>query len=199
MTGERVQLVGCSALRKEVVWLAEKNHWPLDTQFMDSALHIDFDKLADRLTSVLSRHADQHPIVLYGACHPNMEQLLQDAGALRVQGQNCVEMLLGQTAFTAELAQGAFFLLEDWARRWEEILTKTFGTNLSVIRDIFQGDRKCLLCLKTLCSGDFVAQAEGAGCMVGLPVRWQDVALDHFESVLAAALKRRWEENACPT
>ena len=193
MASERVQLVGCGVLSREVALLVQENRWPLDTDFLDSALHVDLDGLAEGLASALARHPGQATVVFYGACHPNMDKLLEAAGTFRLHGQNCVEMLLGERAFAEELSQGAFFLLEDWALRWREIVTKTFGTNLDLIRDIFQGDRKYLLCLRTPCSGDFETEAAGAGRMVGLPVRWRDVSLDHLASVVADALRRRGE------
>lgn len=198
MQNERIQLVGCGVLRREIAWLAARNQWPVDLDLLDSALHIDFGRLARELTTALARHPGQRNLVLYGTCHPAMDEMVAQAGAARVPGQNCVELLLGAQAFTEELSQGAFFLLEDWALRWDEIITKTFGPNLEITRDIFQGDRRYLLCLRTPCAGDFRAEAEEAGRTVGLPVRWRDVSLDHLESVLAAALKSGSESAACP-
>ncbi|MBS1214173.1 MAG: hypothetical protein H6R26_2790, partial [Proteobacteria bacterium] len=84
-----------------------------------------------------------------------------------------------------------------WARSWDTIITKTFGANEALVKEIFQGDRKYLLCLRTPCSGDFSQEAEKAGQKVGLPLRWMDVTLDHLESVLQDAITRRREETAC--
>lgn len=191
MTEKRLLLTGCGILKKEISYLAEKNEWPLDTAFIDSTLHIDLEMLEMKLKKALNKHRERDTIVLYGACHPLIDKMIEEAGALKTEGQNCVEMLLGQDVFTRELSQGAFFLLEDWARRWDFILTKTFGNNPRVIREIFQGDRKYLLCLKTPCSGDFEAEAQEAGRKVGLPVRWMDVSLDHLESVIQAAIAQK--------
>ena len=183
-------LLGCGILHKELRFLIQKNSWPVETFFLDSALHIDFDKLYLALTSALQQHAGRDVIVFYGACHPLMEQILASAGRFRTTGQNCVEMLLGAELFTRELEQGAFFLLEDWARRWERIVTATFGTNREVIREIYQGDRAYLLCISTPCSADFRAEAEQAGRLVGLPLRWLAVSLDQLETVLQDAINR---------
>lgn len=195
MTGDRLLLLGCGILKKEVEFLIAGNDWPMDTLFLDSALHADFDSLAKGLTSALARHRDENVIVFYGTCHPLMERMLDEAHAFRTRGQNCCEMLLGHDLFSRELTNGAYFLLEEWARRWEDIQARTFNTkNLDLIRDIFQGDRKYLLGLRTPCSGDFTAEAEAAGRMVGLPLRWLDVSLDHLESVLLEAMVCRQGE-----
>jgi hypothetical protein len=103
-------------------------------------------------------------------------------------------LLLGSELFTAELSGGAFFLLEDWARKFDIILKKTLGTNEALWRAVYQGDRKYLACIRTPCSGDFRAEAETAGKMVGLPLRWRDVSLEHLETVLQAVLKQQGEK-----
>ncbi|MFA7405649.1 MAG: DUF1638 domain-containing protein, partial [Pelobacteraceae bacterium] len=103
-------LLGCGILHKEIRFLIEKNSWQLETHFLDSALHIDFDKLSLALKSALDHYAGREMTVFYGACHPQMETILHAAGAFRTEGQNCAEMLLGPERFAAELEQGAFFL-----------------------------------------------------------------------------------------
>lgn len=188
---QRQLLLGCGILRKEIHFLVEKNAWPLDTYFLDSSLHIDFDKLSQALTAALRHQADRETVVFYGACHPLMDQILAAAGTFRTDGQNCVEMLLGHGRFTAELEQGAFFLLEEWAQRWEQITAATFGTNPEVIRELYQSDRNYLLGITTPCSDNFQAEAEQAARLAGLPLRWLDVPLDHLETVLQEAINRK--------
>lgn len=194
----RPLLLGCGILQKEIRFLIEKNCWPLETHFLDSSLHIDFDKLSRALTTALQYHGNRDTIVFYGACHPLMEKMLDSAGTFRTEGQNCVEMLLGHELFTAELEQGAFFLLEEWAHCWERIVTTSMGTNREVIREIYRGDRGYLLCITTPNSGDFRAEAEEAGKLVGLPLRWLHVSLDHLETVLQEAMDRKTRETSCP-
>ena len=185
---DKVLLLGCGILKKELQLLIEKNGWPVDTLFLDSMLHVDFAALATALKANMAKHAATRTVVFYGSCHPLMEQMLAEANKNRTVGQNCVEMLLGPDRFNEELANGAYFLLEEWAQRWEYMITKTFGSNKAIIRDIFRGDRSYILCLKTPCSGDFTTEAEAAGRLVGLPLRWLDVSLDHLEMVVQTAL-----------
>jgi hypothetical protein len=191
MNNEKLFLVGCGILKNEVNYLIKKNAWPLDTVFFDSSLHIDFEQLSNKLTSSLAKFSNRKVIVFYGSCHPLMDKILHDAKTIRTPGQNCVEMLLGEQLFTKELSNGAFFLLEDWALRWNFITKKTFGTNKTVIRDIFKGDRKYLLALRTPCSQDFTEKAEMAAQYVDLPLKWMDVSLDHLELVLQTAITEK--------
>ncbi|MBT0665923.1 DUF1638 domain-containing protein [Geobacter pelophilus] len=189
-------LLGCGILQQEIHFLIEKNGWPLDTYFIDSALHINFDKLSQALTSALKHNDGREVIVFYGACHPLMEEMLSSATTFRTEGQNCVEMLLGNERFTHELEQGAFFLLEEWAQHWEQIVTATFGTNLKVIRELYQSDRRYLLAVSTPCSGDFRVAAEEAGRLVGLPLKQLEVSLDNLEAVLKKAIRRKMRETS---
>lgn len=193
MTPEgRILLIGCGVLRREIRWLIDQRAWPVDTHFLDSALHCELGRLSASLTSALRDHAGRSIIVFYGCCHPLMDEMVAEAGAIRTEGQNCVEMLLGHERFFDELSSGAFFLLEEWAGGWEDIITKTFGTTrLEIVREIFRDDRTYLLCVRTPCSGDFASDAEKAGELVDLPIRWIDVTLDNLEKVLQRALVQR--------
>jgi hypothetical protein len=191
VSGQRTLLLGCGILRKELQFLIGKNAWQLDTHFLDSSLHIDFDKLSHALTEALRQQAGRETVVFYGACHPLMDKMLAAAGTFRTEGPNCVEVLLGHERFTAELEQGAFFLLEEWALRWEQITTATFGTNPDVVRELYQADRNYLLGITTPCSADFQEEAEQAARLTGLPLRWFHISLDHLEMVLQEAIDRK--------
>lgn len=197
MSEDRLVLVGCGILHKEIRLLIEKNEWPLDTFFLDSALHVDFEELSNSLKSALAKHSGQNVIVFYGSCHPLMEKIVEEFKTFRTSGQNCVEMLLGQQLFTEELSKGAFFLLEEWAQRWDFILKKALGNNREVWKAVYQGDRKYLACINTPCSGDFRDRAEAAGEKVGLPLKWMDSPLDHLQSVLRDAITRKMRETQC--
>lgn len=190
---DRLLLVGCGILKNEIGYLITRNSWPVDTIFINPALHVDFDVLSKSLTSVLIKQADRNVIVFYGGCHPLMDRILQDNNTFRTPGQNCVEMLLGPDQYIEELNNGAFFLLEEWALHWDHIIRKTFGENQQIVKDIFHEDRKYILGLKTPCSGEFEMQAIDAAKKVDLPLRWKHVSLEHLESVLQHTIYRKTE------
>lgn len=183
-----VTLVGCSILRKEVEMLIEKNHWPVRCRFACSSLHVDFGKLRSRLEENLTRYRAENPLVLYGSCHPQMEEILRQNGTRRTRGQNCIEMLLGAERFQQELMQGAFFLLEEWAQTWEHVVQLGMGSNRALWREIFTDQHKYILALRTPCSGDFTAEADRFSTAIGLPLRWTDVGIEHLEEVLRSLL-----------
>ncbi|CAK0749034.1 DUF1638 domain-containing protein [Azospirillaceae bacterium] len=194
MTGKApLLLLGCGIFVKEIAFLVEKNHWPIETSFLDSALHNYLDRLGKGLSGSLAKRRGRDVVVFYGCCHPLIDRMVANAGAIRVAGQNCVEMLLGRKQFDRELEQGAFFLLEEWALRWKIITRDLYGNNPAVLREIFGGERNNMLAVRTPCSGDFTAEATEAAAMAGLPLRWIDVGLEHLEAVLSDAIRRKQE------
>ncbi|WP_100266176.1 DUF1638 domain-containing protein [Mariprofundus ferrinatatus] len=188
---ENLLLIGCGILQKEIRYLIEKNSWPLDTSFMRSALHNNIGKLEKGLRGSLSKRSDRETIVFYGCCHPDMDHIVAAGNAVRTPGQNCVDILLGREQFDRELEQGAFFLLEEWAHRWQPITEEVFGDHPSVIRGVFQEAHKYILAIRTPCSEDFSDEAEAVSRIVGLPLVWMDTGLEHLEAVLQETMQRK--------
>lgn len=132
---ERFLLLGCGILKKEISYIIQKNEWPVDTCFLDSALHIDLEALKYNLRKNLTQNKNSNIIVFYGECHPLIHKILKEANVYRTQGQNCIEMLIGNSLFIEELGKGAYFLLEDWVNNWKTVIDKTFGNN-EILYDI---------------------------------------------------------------
>ena len=193
MSDPRV-LVGCGILDKEIRHILTKNGWPLETVFLPSGLHVDFDRLRHSLEQCLQRDASRRKLVFYGACHPLMDQIMVNANAVRTPGQNCVDIYLGHALFCKELENGAFFLFEDWARHWRQIMDSVMPGNPEVIRTIFRSAHKYLLAIRTPCSGDFSAEAAAVSSITSLELRWLDVGLEHLEMCLAQTLTALAEE-----
>lgn len=186
-------MVGCGILHKEVDLLIAKNGWKVETHFLESALHNYFNRLSTELNAALSseEHMGNDTVVFYGSCHPLMDRILEQHHTLRTCGQNCIVMLLGYERFMTELSRGAYFLLEDWALKWEPMLTECFGNNRTVLREIFHSSHKMMIAIRTPCSSDFTAAAEAAARYVDLPLEWLDVDLGHLELVLADAIAQK--------
>ncbi|MBF0233914.1 MAG: DUF1638 domain-containing protein [Desulfamplus sp.] len=179
-------LISCGILRNEIKQIIAKHNWPIKTRFLDSSLHIDLEKLSKVLTAALADSAASK-LVVYGTCHPKIDDMLSANNAIRVPCQNCVELVLGRERFSKELEKGAFFLFEDWARRWDQISYRYFG-NWEIMREIFKDAHQYILCIRTPCSGDFAEHAHQVSQRTGLPLFWEDFSLSHLESVLNDSL-----------
>lgn len=188
-----LRLVGCGILQKEIDQLIRERGWSVEPRYLDSALHNYLGRLEHELRSALQAEDDagRETVVFYGCCHPRMDVILEEHGTLRTAGQNCVSMLLGPERFARELERGTYFLLEEWALRWEPLISACFGPRPEVVREIFHASHKQMLAVRTPCSGDFTAAAETAAASVDLPLLWTDASLEPLEHVLADALQRR--------
>lgn len=188
-------IIGCGILEKEIRFLIAKNGWQSRPAFLPSGLHVDFARLQSALEQSLRHYSGQPSIVFYGACHPRMDQILGAAGVIRTPGQNCVDICLGHELFCRELEHGAFFLFEDWALHWKEIVGAVMPGDPEIMRSIFRSAHKYLLAIRTPCSGDFSAEAEAISAMTSLELRWRDVGLEHLEANLAATIERAKEHH----
>lgn len=92
--------------------------------FLNSILHLNLKKLTNQLTGALSKYHNRPYVVFYDRYHPLMERIHNNAGTVPTPDQSCIDTLLGHDRFSAKLASGAFYLLEDWARRGEYITLK---------------------------------------------------------------------------
>lgn len=183
-------IIGCGILKEEIRFLIKKNGWPVETAFLPSSLHVDFDRLKECLETCLGRHAGENPVVFYGVCHPLMDQIMDKAQTIRTSGQNCVDIYLGNEIFSHELEQGAFFLFEEWSRNWKKIACSIMPGDSEIMRDIFRYSHKYILAIRTPCSGDFRAEAEEVSRMTSLELRWMDAGLEKLEQTLAETINK---------
>ena len=177
-------IVACGIVKKELITLAEQHQWNTELRFLDSSLHTDLGKLYAALDGSLKMPLVEPVAVVYGTCHPLMRTLLQHHGAYWRMRQNCIEMLLGANEFKKHIEAGAFFLLEDWAHQWERVTTQALGSNEELNKYLFRSEHNYILCIHTPCSGDFTDKATEIERKTGLPLRWLNISLEHFEHYL---------------
>ena len=183
-------IIGCGILEKEIRYLAKKNNWSQHLIFLPSGLHVDFDKLRNSLEKCLPQYKEKPGAIFYGTCHPCMDEILAGTQCSRTPGQNCVDIYLGRDRFSQELQQGAFFLFEDWALHWKEIVGSVMPGDPDIMRNIFRSAHKYLLAIRTPCSGDFTAEAQTISDMTSLELRWIDIGLEKLEKNLRETLNR---------
>ncbi|MDC7234036.1 MAG: DUF1638 domain-containing protein [Spirochaetales bacterium] len=185
-----MELLSCGILKNEINLLIKNNNWDITPAYLCSSLHVDFGKLKSGIQKKLAGMSPTDPkIIVYGTCHPQIDSFYRDNGGIRTEGQNCIELLLGHERFQNELAQGAFFLMEDWARRWDYVTRQAFGENPEGMKEIFRDSHKYFLAINTPCSGDFRIEAEAVSRQIGLPLRWLDTDLRILEEKILTCMK----------
>ncbi|MFZ5633783.1 MAG: DUF1638 domain-containing protein [Bacillota bacterium] len=115
-----VKVLCCGILRQEMENLTQEKDIEID--YLDAALHVDFDKLAGSLTCALNNMAGNHTVVLIGTkCHPDMEKIVAGYGGRLIQAGNCIEMLLGDKMAGLDAEAKTFYLTGGWLENWRKI------------------------------------------------------------------------------
>jgi len=126
MTEKSVIFISCGIFREELEYLVREKGLDWDILFLDAALHINFDKLKDRLTEALEkcREEGREIKVIYGHCHPDIQEILERYGAKRIAAGNCLEAMVGAEEVARLNAEAiTFFLSAGWVNNWEKMFT----------------------------------------------------------------------------
>lgn len=184
-------LLSCSVLDREVQYLAGQ-YWPeCQMETVSSDLHMVPQRLSALLSETLmNRILSGRPVVLvFGECCTAMEELSAIPGVARVRGRDCPEILLGRDAYRSAMQAGEFFLLPEWARRWEEIFTRRLGLAHGPAAELLRDVHSRLVYLDTGLAP--VPREELTACTqwCGLPHTIRPVNLDLVRMSLDEALR----------
>jgi hypothetical protein len=172
-------VIACGVLKKELLAWSERERYQLEFLFLPSSVDLDFNRLQTKLvkslrTAVASRRHG-HRFVLYGQCHPMMGELVGQEGGILLPLGNCFELLLGRERYQEHLANGAYFLLPQWAGQWNQIFTTKLGFNLDAARLFFPEMHNHALYLDTGFSYNPAFNARQFTDFTGLPVKFQKI------------------------
>lgn len=187
-----IVMICCSVFRAEVESLWQ-THWPnLALRFQDSMLHMKPERLALQLDSLVEEELNQgHRVVLvYGDCCARMAALEARLGVVRTRGQNCCELLLGHDEYRGLSHEGAFFLLPEWTRRWQDVFATELGLSHENAASLMRDMHRRLVYLDTgvVPVPDDALRACAEYC--GLPWEVRPASLDTLRATVQEALLR---------
>jgi hypothetical protein len=119
-----VLFISCGIFKEEIEYLIKSKGLKWNMVFLDAALHVNFDKLKAELVRALEEHqGDKKELkVLYGHCHPDIMEILDNYGAKKLQAGNCLEAMVGREEVNRLNEEGkAFFLSAGWVENWENM------------------------------------------------------------------------------
>jgi hypothetical protein len=183
--------LACSIFRQEIEALraAGQIHWPF--RYLGSMLHMTPDRLEQQLQSTLDAWPANQPILLaYGDCCPHMLDLESRPQVARTHGINCCEVLLGRAAYRKLRAEGAFFLIPEWAWRWREIFEQTLGLQGETARDFMRDMHTALIYLDTGLTPIPHPTLADISAYSGLPLSILPITLDPLLASLNEAADR---------
>ena len=126
-----ITAIACSIFRDEIESLRCENKITVPVIYLDSMLHMFPDRLHERLDKVIKNELESGKkiILIYGECSPYMDQYNKNKNIMRLGGINCVNIFLEDLIYKALRKEGAFFLIHEWALRWQEIFQNELGLN----------------------------------------------------------------------
>ncbi|MFS4439275.1 DUF1638 domain-containing protein [Paracoccaceae bacterium GXU_MW_L88] len=129
---EKILLLACGALAREVLALKSANGWDhLDLHCLPADLHLRPEKIAPAVEAeILARRAEYDDVfVLYGDCGTAgaLDAVCARLGVARIDGPHCYSFFDGNEAFAARDEVTSFYLTDFLARQFEAFVWKPMG------------------------------------------------------------------------
>jgi hypothetical protein len=190
-----VRLLSCGIFRAEYQLLPEELRQALAPLFMDSMLHMVPDKLDSILASFLQNNGDKPAVIAFGDCCPHMQELGATACVTRTKGTNCCEIYLGRERYRRLRKERTFFLMPEWAKRWEQVVRNELGLmDKQLARDFMTQSMDKAVYLDTGVIPVPVDELAAFSDYTGLQVSIEPIGPEHFIAAVQEALLQLREE-----
>ena len=193
---QRPLLISCGILQPEIEALIAREEIEAEAVFLNKYLHVDYRKLHDALKACLRKHRERKPVVVYGdVClgfNGEMQALIAECDAVKVDGLNCIDCLLGGRGKLLEIDSDhrLFFLTPAFLEFSEHLITGTKKVNRRRFNML-----KGIMIVDSL--GDMKRhrnRIEHFSDQTGLPVlEHRVVGLEGLKAVIEEALQRCWQ------
>jgi Protein of unknown function (DUF1638) len=183
--------IACTAVRPELKRLTAEGLIDFPIHYISSSLHMRPDKLQSAMAELIEKEQapDKRIVLIYGDCHPYIEDMTDGDRVARVRATNCVEMLLGKNRYKDLIKNGSFILLPEWTKRWHEIFGQFPGTSRETAMEILRCQHTNLVYANT---GERAIPYEAlktCSAYTGLPFEIIDTSLDHLILLIKEALR----------
>jgi hypothetical protein len=184
-------IIACGIFRKEIEALRNALGFPFQEHYLGPGLHVDFDELKAALVGELEKCRDcEGTIVVYGQCHPKIDDILKPYNATLVECQNCVDAFITRKGMEEKAKNGLYFYLSPgWLDAWQEIFERlNWGPAEARMQ---MGSFRGAIYMDTL--KDAALQEQRLlefFDFTNLPYQIMDVDLDHFKSLIIKAKQR---------
>jgi len=186
-----VLLLGCGVFKHEFDLLPETLRAKFRPVFLDSMLHMEPARLDLILKNALERQGGEPVVLAFGDCSPHLPDFGNQACTVRVAGCNCCEIWLGKQRYRALRKEAVFFLMPDWALRWEYIIKEELGLKTKdLARDFMAQTMRRAVYIDTGVIPVPTEALEAFSIYTDLPLTVEKVGPAHFAAALKSALRR---------
>jgi len=186
-------IIACGIFEKEIEALRSEIGFPFEAHYLGAGLHVDFGDLKEALVAELDKcktNDSEGTIVVYGQCHPDIEEIIKPYQAALTACQNCVDAFITRRGLENKAKDGLFFYLSPgWLDAWKDIFRR-LNWNQEVAR-MQMGSFRGSVYLDTL--KDAPAREEELlefFDFTNLPFEIMPVDLGHFKSLIINAKEK---------
>jgi hypothetical protein len=173
---QRLLVIACGALAREVLALIELNGWShMDLVCLPAKLHSRPEKIPDAVRRKIRAHRQSHDriVVLYGDCGTGgeLDRVLIEEGVERVPGPHCYAVFQGLDDFlaAAEAEPGCFYLTDFLVRHFHRLVVQGLGLDRHPeLRDLYFGNYTRLVYLAQTSDLRLERKARAAAQLLGL-------------------------------
>jgi len=188
-TAKRTRIVACGVFKPAIEHLRLANRYPnLRFTYLPPVLHITPQKLEQHLLRRITaaQRKDERIICLYGECIPDLSNVCQYQGVMKVPGHSCYEMLLGNERFEQFIDEtaGTYFLEKDLIINFREYCIEPLELDDEEMRDCYFQHYRKLLYVRQPTDPDLISQAHDLADFLELSLAVSDVDYSHLEKSL---------------
>ena len=188
-TAKRTRIVACGVFKPAIEHLRLANRYPnLRFTYLPPVLHITPQKLEQHLLRRITaaQRKDERIICLYGECIPDLSNVCQYQGVMKVPGHSCYEMLLGNERFEQFIDEtaGTYFLEKDLILNFREYCIEPLELDDEEMRVCYFQHYRKLLYVRQPTDPDLISQAHDLADFLELSLAVSDVDYSHLEKSL---------------
>ena len=188
-TANTTRIIACVVFKPAVEYLQLESRYPgLRLTYLPSNLHLRPQQLKDRLLKEITsaQKRNERIICLYGNCFPDIEDVCEQHGAIKVPGHYCYEMLLGTERFQQFIAEmaGTYFVEKDLILNFEEYCVRPLELHDEEMRKYCFEHYQRLLYIRQPSDLDLVPKAGEVAEFLELSLEISDVDYSYLEKKL---------------
>jgi len=188
-TAKRTRILACGVFKPAIEHLRLANRYPnLRFTYLPPVLHITPQKLEQHLLRRITaaQRKDERIICLYGECIPDLSNVCQYQGVMKVPGHSCYEMLLGNERFEQFIDEtaGTYFLEKDLILNFREYCIEPLELDDEEMRECYFKHYRKLLYVRQPTDPDLVSQAFELADFLELSLSVSDADYSHLEKAL---------------
>lgn len=184
-------LLGCGIFKREFSLLPESLRSAFHPVFLDSMLHMEPARLDLILKNALEKTEAEQVVLAFGDCSPHLPDFDNHARTVRVAGCNCCEIWLGGQRYGELRKEAVFFMMPEWALRWEHIIKEELGLKTKELaRDFMAQTLRRAVYIDTGVIPVPIDALDAFSGYTDLPVALEKAGPRHFVAALETALRR---------